>query len=274
MQMRSLDDMTTMFDLLTDLSDQQRSTIKSRYRFLMSEYRRRCQLYTILFYLLRTTITVGSLAVPGLLSLTVPPESQDMLRWLTWSISLAVTTANGLVTLFKVDKRFFLMHSVAEHLRTETWQYLSLAGHYSGHKGGFKPTHVNQYVFYTTRLERIRMNHIEDEYQKQAESAQEKEADKPVSGTPVIPASSVPSPANTKNLQTPAPRRRDSESTIGSNDEVSVSSSGGSAMPAGGGARQSILPAASGVPALTIVEVGAPVSAGLVQPESARAGNP
>lgn len=272
--MRSLDDMTAMFDLLKDLSDQQRSTIKARYRFLMAEYRRRCRLYTILFYVLRTTITVGSLAVPGLLSLTVPPESQDLLRWLTWSISLAVTTANGLVTLFKVDKRFFLVHAIAENLRTETWQYLSLAGHYSGHKGGFKPTHVNQYVFYTTRLERIRMNHIEDEYQKQAESAQEKEADKNASGTPAIPASSVPSPANTKNLQTPAPRRRESESTIGSNDEVSVSSSSGPAVPAGGDARQSILRAASGVPALTVVEMGTPVQSGSIQQQSARTGLP
>jgi hypothetical protein len=275
-RMRSLDDMSAMFDLLTDLAPQQRATIKQRYRFLMAEYRRRCRFYTILFYMLRSTITVGSLAVPGLLSLSVPPESQDLLRWLTWSISLAVTTANGLVTLFKVDKRFFMMHAVAESLRTETWQYLSLAGRYSGHQGGFPPTHVNQYVIYTTRLERIRMRHIDEEYTRQAEEAQdEKKEGSAVSSQSTMGGNKlVLSPApqaplqNTQNQK----HRRESESTVGSNDEVSVSSSGGSAVPGGGDTRASVLPAASGLPSITIVELGTPVSSQQVQSEQARPG--
>ena len=276
-RMRSLDDMTAMFDLLTDLTEQQRSTIKQRYRFLMAEYRRRCRFYTILFYLLRSTITVGSLAVPGLLSLSVPPESQDLLRWLTWSISLAVTTANGLVTLFKVDKRFFMMHAVAESLRTETWQYLSLAGRYSGHQGGFPPTHSNQYVIYTSRMERIRMRHIDDEYTRQAEEAQEEKKDGAATSTQATATGnrSVLSPApptqNTKPVQR-SRARRESDSTVGSNDEVSVSSSGGSAVPGGGDTRAPVLPAPSTVPAITVVELGTPVSSRQVQQEQESAG--
>ena len=63
--MRSQDDMTPMFDFLTDLTPQQRATLKERYRFMMGDYRRRCAIYAWLFYVLRITMTVGSLTVPA-----------------------------------------------------------------------------------------------------------------------------------------------------------------------------------------------------------------
>lgn len=265
-RMRSLDDLSAMFDQLSGLTPQQRATIKQRYRFLMAEYRRRCRFYTILFYLLRSTITVGSLAVPGLLSLTVPAESQDLLRWLTWSISLAVTTANGLVTLFKVDKRFFMIHAIAENLRTETWQYLALAGRYSGHHGGSPATHANQYVIYTTRMERVRMRHIDEEYTRQAEESQEEKKE----GGATAP---IQATTGGRTVLSPAqPQRRESESTIGSHDEMSVSSSGQPAVSATGTTRQPVLPTAPGLSAITVDEVGTTVSAPQVQPEQARPG--
>jgi hypothetical protein len=226
-----------MFDRLPGLSDQQRGTIKERYRFLMSEYRRRLWMYAILFYCLRITMTVGSLTVPALLSLSVSPSQADMLKWLTWSISLAVTTANGLITLFKVDKRFFMLHSVAERLRTETWQYLSLAGRYSGHYGSYKPTHANQYVYYTSQMEKVRMKHIEEEFIRQADISDPNKNHPPTTATAAAPvqeqsglprksppptAVDVPSPADQAALTSPPPRRRESESTIGSNDDAIV----------------------------------------------------
>jgi hypothetical protein len=158
-----------------------------------------------------------------------------MLKWLTWAISLAVTTANGLITLFKVDKRFFMLHSVAERLRTETWQFLSLAGRYSGHYGSHKPTHANQYVYYTSQMEKIRMKHIEEEFIRQADisdpnknhpppttSAAPITAQDPRVRVPPPTAVDVPSPADQAALTSPPSRRRESESTIGSNDDAIV----------------------------------------------------
>jgi hypothetical protein len=251
--MRSLDDMETMFDELTDLTLQQRRTIKSRYRFLMNEYRRRCRIYTFLFYTLRITMTVGSLVVPALLSLRAGPDTDQTLYWITWAISLAVTTSNGLTTLFKLDKRFFMLQAVAEKIRSETWQYLALAGRYSGHYGGAKPTHKNQYVYYCSYLEKVRMRHIVDEYLKPAELADKKNGggdgadgndggdakkneNAPPANTGFV-TSSVPSPPNPADLKSPPPvtsirrrdsiasppppaERRESESTIGSNDTI------------------------------------------------------
>jgi hypothetical protein len=164
--MNSQDDMSEMFDNVPGLTTLQRETAKARYRFLLNEYSWRSWQYAILFYVFRITMTVGSLTVPALLSLKVDgPAGETALYWTTWAISLAVTTSNGLMTLFKLDRRFFMLHGVAERLRTETWQYLTLAGRYSGHYNSEEaPTHVNQYVYYCTNIEKIRMRHMDDEY--------------------------------------------------------------------------------------------------------------
>lgn len=235
------DDMDDMFERLTDLAPQQRDTIKERYRFLMNEYRRRLWMYAVLFYVLRITMTVGSLTVPALLSLSVSPDDASLLKWLTWAISLAVTTANGLITLFKVDKRFFMLHSVAERLRTETWQFLSLSGRYSGHYGGDKPTHANQYVYYTSQLEKVRMKHIEEEFVRQADmgDAQKHTASAntgTTTATPNTSAANVPSPLDNASPAAialrrresvlspmpPQPIRRESTSTVGSREDAVI----------------------------------------------------
>jgi len=291
-RMRYPDDMDNMFDTLTDLTEQQRATIKERYRFLMAEYRRRLWMYAMLFYVLRITMTVGSLTVPALLSLSVAPAQVEMLKWLTWSISLAVTTANGLITLFKVDKRFFMLHSVAERLRTETWQYLSLASRYSGHYGGHKPTHANQYVYYTSQLERIRMKHIEEEYIRQADitdpnKVKEETGANGKAAPPPPTAVDVPSPADQAALTSPPPRapkgRRESESTIGSHDDaiVHVPAAAPLSVPgrvtsvqASGAQGQPLLLQTSELPNVAPESRGATVQPSTLQQRSDGAGNP
>jgi hypothetical protein len=235
------DDMFPMFDALTDLTIHQRETIKSRYRFLTEEYRRRGRLYTVLFYLLRITMTVGSLAVPALLSLKAEGQnSETVLYWFTWGLSLAVTTSNGMMTLFKLDKRFFMLHAIVERIRTETWQYLALSGRYSGHYGNVRPTHRNQYVFYCSHLEKIRMRHIEEEYIRAAGDADDK---KPMPPAPQsagskssanlhaadTPPQEVPTPPDRAALISPPPpeknllrRRSDSQSTLGDTADATV----------------------------------------------------
>lgn len=275
--MRSIDDMDEMFDALTDLTLQQRTTIKERYRFLMTEYRWRCRFYTWMFYMLRITMTVGSLAVPAMLSLNNLNETVAKgLYWGTWGLSLAVTTANGLITLFKLDKRFFMLHAVAERLRSETWQYLSLSGRYSGHYGGLRPTHRNQYVYYTYKIEKIRMQHIDDEYVRPAGDNDNKKVAAPASsagsgdgdGGGGGQSQDVPTPPDQAALRsgtTPGPAggrrgvlRQESTATIGKGDEIALeihekrdekepghtvpmSEEGGGPVSGNGGRRNSVL---------------------------------
>lgn len=208
--METQDDMDPMFDSLTDISPHQRAFIKHRYRFLMNEYRRRAQFYSIMFYMMRTTMTVGSLAVPALLSLQ--NTGSTSIYWFTWALSLAVTTANGITTLFKLESKFFFLHTTMEQIRTETWQYLELAGRYSGHHGSDVPTHRNQYVFYCSRVEKIRMKHIGEEYVKHGENNDGAHG-QPASGAAAAATTLVPSPAD------PAIIRRESQ-YISSDDMV------------------------------------------------------
>ena len=216
--MQFADHMDDIFDELTDLTVLQRHSIKERYRFLMDEYRYRCRLYSIMFYIFRLTMTVGSLAVPALLSIQNGNTAPSYLYWVTWSISLAVTTSNGIMTLFKLDKQFFSLHATAERLRSETWQFVQLAGRYSGHHGTHRPTHANQYVYYCSQLEKINMTRVDDEYVKAGEETRTPAPSKPVvAGASTKPTGDtmVPSPADQSNLNTPL---RDSISLVEDDD--------------------------------------------------------
>ena len=167
--MREIAVIEQLFDTLIDLTDQQRLLIKNRYRFLMTQYHYRSCMYSLMFYAFRLTVTLGSLSVPALLTIQNTPGASQVMYWFTWALSLAVTMANGLMLLFKLDKRFFMMHTFIERLRSETWQYIELSGRYSGHHIKEKPTHANQFVYYCTHLERINMKWVDEEYIKTGE---------------------------------------------------------------------------------------------------------
>jgi hypothetical protein len=295
--MQNQDNLEPMFDDLAGLTEIQRSVLKERYRFLMREYRRRCRLYAIMFYVLRITMTVGSITVPALMSITRPEDMQIGVYWLTWAVSLSVTISNGLLTLFKLDKRYFMLNAVAERLRTETWQYLALSGRYSGHhgtNGHHRATHVNQYVYYCSQIEKIRMKHVDDEFIRPA-AAEGEQVTAPQKINAVdehAPANSsnlVPSPAEQMTSPTPHMVRRHSSSTIGSNDTaidigqenekkiygpMSLSNSIRSEMSERGEEREPVLPAAPEVPGVTDVGRGTGLQPREVQSESASAGNP
>lgn len=162
-------------------------------------------------------MTVGSLAVPALLSIQNGNTAPAYLYWVTWAISLAVTTSNGVMTLFKLDKRFFSLHATAERLRSETWQFIQLAGRYSGHHGTHRPSHANQFVYYCSQLEKINMARVDEEYVKAGDDSTKP----PSAAKPADPSAKpsgdlmVPSPADQSNLNTPV---RDSITLVEDDD--------------------------------------------------------
>jgi hypothetical protein len=83
-------------------------------------------------------------------------------------LSLLVTTFNGILVLFKVDKKYHFLHTTLERLRSEGWQYLELTGRYSGVLTNYttQPTHDNQYRFFCHYVEKIKLKQIEEEYYK------------------------------------------------------------------------------------------------------------
>jgi hypothetical protein len=81
-----------------------------------------------------------------------------------------VTTCNGILTLFKVDKKYFFLHTTLEQLKSEAWQYIHLSGKYGKVQNGIAPTHANQYVLFAHSLEKIKLKQIEEEYFKLTDS--------------------------------------------------------------------------------------------------------
>jgi hypothetical protein len=166
-----------LFQTLRDLTEFQRNTVTTRFITVVECIHQRARYYSVWFHVGRTIITVGSLIVPALLSIQYSSSFQDSLPyiiyWITWVISLLVTTSNGIMTLFKIDKKFYFLHTTYEQLMSEAWQYIHLSGKYSGYylKGGM-PTHQNQYVFFCHNLEKIKLKQVEEEYYKLIESYQ------------------------------------------------------------------------------------------------------
>jgi hypothetical protein len=283
MPMTYRDDMDTLFDRLEGLTPVQKDTVKYRYRFMIRDYRRRCFLFSILFYVLKITMTVGSLSVPALLSIQSGTSNDRSMYWLTWGLSLAVTTANGIMTLFKLDKRFLTLHATAERLRTETWQYIMLAGRYSGHHGHGRPTHKNQYVYYCSQLEKIHMKQIDEEYIKTSDGDKPQQPNAPaVGGAPLrlMDGTMVPSPPDHATTFTSPPPRRDSQESVRTDEtqntegqSVPVHDSGRGVLPSADETRITVLPATSAVPTEPTVRRGTTVPATQVQPQPADPGN-
>jgi hypothetical protein len=165
-----------------DLEPAQKKIIEERYIYLIDEFQSRANFYAFLFHTCRFIITVGSLIVPALLSIQYvdakttssqmdPQTFSFQIYWTTWVISLMVTTSNGIFTLFKVDKKYFLLHTMLEQLRSEGWQFLELSGRFSGfYTPKDKPTHTNQFLYFCHAIEKLKMKQVEEEYYKSTEA--------------------------------------------------------------------------------------------------------
>lgn len=165
----------------SSLTSIHKTILQERYIKVLSAYEQRCLRIAILFHLIRIFITVGSLVVPALLSIqyvdtgdtqvaaniTNPASFAYRIYWATWVISLLVTTSNGVLSVFKIDKKYFFLHTTLEHLRSEGWQFLQLSGRYSGfYTPHTTPTHENQFVYFCHIVEKIKMKQVEEEYYK------------------------------------------------------------------------------------------------------------
>lgn len=149
-----------------DITPLQKDILKDRYITLVEQTHSRAIRVSVVYHTSHIIVTVGSLIVPALMSIQYM-TAENQLYWITWVISLLVTMSNGLLTFFKVDKKYLYLHTNAERLKSEGWQYTQLSGRYSGfHTPGRAPTHTNQFIFFCHAIEKIRMREVEDEYNR------------------------------------------------------------------------------------------------------------
>lgn len=148
-----------------EISESQKRIFEIRFLSLLKYYEKRKARYSCSFHTLRVTITVGSLIVPALLSLQ-QTDSVLNVYWLVWTLSLFVTISNGILTLLKIDKKYYTLHSTFQNILSEGWQYIELSGRYSTCTNGDQPNHANQFAFFCHKIEKIRMKQVEEEYYK------------------------------------------------------------------------------------------------------------
>jgi hypothetical protein len=205
----------------------QKKAITARLQTLLEEYSDRTGRYSRSFHSLRVIITVGSLIVPALLSVqynvnTAATSIDEAVYWIVWMLSLLVTISNGIVTLFKVDKKYYVLNTTFQHIVSEGWQYIELSGKYSGHKTPtLIPTHQNQFIIFATSLEKIRMRNIEDEYYKITEQHTVQHTTAPGQQQPqqtdnLVPPSAAPPPSllnSEQSVNGTTLRRRDPSQT-------------------------------------------------------------
>jgi hypothetical protein len=196
--------MMYLLEDLDGLTRFQKITLINRYITITEEFQARSIAYSWLFTVGRFIVTVGSLIVPALLSIqyttgTSGPEGIELeIYWTTWVLSLLVTTFNGILTLFKIDKKYYFLNTVLEQLQSEMWQYIHLTGRYSGkYIQGQQATHENQFVFFCNNMEKIKLKQVEEEYFKLIEA---KEAHPP-QGQQGQPGLYVPTPDQQKLLE-------------------------------------------------------------------------
>jgi len=161
-----------------DLSIAQKQIIYSRYLHILENFQKRTRNHSIIYFIGHFIVTVGSLFVPALLSIQNSGSNYTFnitnftvqIYWATFIISLMVTVWNGILALFKIDKKYYFLNTTLERLRSEGWQYFGLTGRYSGHLIGNQiPTHQNQFVFFIHYIEKIKMKQVEEEYYKSDE---------------------------------------------------------------------------------------------------------
>lgn len=157
-----------------ELESYQKVALQARYIDNLAECIQRANKFSKYFNGGRLLVTVGSLLVPALLSVQYIKNSQwidsetfqTQVYWLTWTLSLVVTISNGLMTLFKLDKKYYFIHTTKELLMSEGWQYIALTGKYATKESGPAATHYNQFVVFYHNAEKIKLRQVEEEYYK------------------------------------------------------------------------------------------------------------
>ena len=153
-----------LFDTL-DIEPYKKSVLQERYLNVLQNFQIRATRLSFIFYSARIIITVGSILVPAFLSIQ-NSSYQMQIYWTTWILSIFVTICNGLITLFKIDKKYFFINTTLELLHSEGWQYIGLSGRYAPKDAPVPPTHENQFLVFFHMAEKIKMRQVEEEYWK------------------------------------------------------------------------------------------------------------
>lgn len=171
----------SVLDKIRTLDIHDKEIIKHRFFTIIVELEKSCNKIHYYFHLFRWLITTGSLIIPALLSIQQLDDNTSLIKnhtiiiyWATWFLSILVSLCNAYYTLYKIDKQYYLYHSMYEMIRSEGWQYFQLSGKYSGHflSDNEEPTHKNQFLLFCSEIEKMKMRLVAEEYIKSQDDSE------------------------------------------------------------------------------------------------------
>lgn len=150
------------------LNDEQKVQIQERVINIIETYKSNRYYYSFCYYGGKSVITLGSILVPSLMTRDLNNNSKDV-YWFVFIISLFVTIANGFLTAFNIDTKFYVTQNVYFQVQSEFWQFYGLSGKYSGFYINGPLTHINQCKYFLNNIEKMNINYIERIYSKNIE---------------------------------------------------------------------------------------------------------
>ena len=121
------------------------------------------------YIILQSTITVGSILVPALLSteekniITNSTQEEDIiyshnLYWSIWGLSVAVTLSNAIIQLSSLDKKYIVRQIHVSQMKKEGWLFIDKAGDIYEK---FKNKNHNDFItLFWDRIENLRYRQI------------------------------------------------------------------------------------------------------------------
>ena len=153
-----------------ELDPMSKQILKNRYINLVNAMEVSSKRSAFWYSTFNTFTTVGSIIVPGLISIQdrtfrTDATDQDQIEhengiyWATWGVSLMVTLSNALLRLFSLDKTYITRKIKSNHLKSEGWLFLELAGDYSNYD-----SHQDAFIHFCNQIEKIKTEQITEEY--------------------------------------------------------------------------------------------------------------
>ena len=130
------------FHMCSDLSNSQRNYMKVRYIRLITNFDRSTKGATLVYYILSSMVTIGSIIVPSLIAIqdrAFNPNANveeiskhsNTIYWMVWSVSITVTFSNAFVKLLRLDQKFISRNIRLNQLKSEGILFVTKTGEYS-----------------------------------------------------------------------------------------------------------------------------------------------
>ena len=107
------------------------------------------------YRVLRLATIIGGVIVPALVSLNLGAGAADMIKTLTFAVSLMVALSAAVEEFFHYGERWRHYRRTVESLKSEGWQFFQLSGPYAN------LTHVQAYPAFAARVEELSREEVE-----------------------------------------------------------------------------------------------------------------